>query len=138
MILGIVGVCLLVGMEVLYGMSSRALGQIAALGSVVSYSYGSIYVRQPNDMPLMVAMAGTLIAATILSIAPTLLFEYPLQTTISMNTIGAVLAMTVFGTVMAYMLYFHVIRTVGATNNLLVTFLVPIGDACHIYWITGC
>ena len=41
-------------------------------------------------------------------------------------TIGAILGMSVFGTVIAYMLYLHIIRIVGATNTLLVTFLVPV------------
>ncbi|MFT5350427.1 MAG: drug/metabolite transporter (DMT)-like permease [Planctomycetota bacterium] len=125
-LLGVVGVCLLVGPEALHGLSSHAMGQIAVLGSAVSYSYGSIYTRELNKIPLIEAMAGTLIAAFILATPAMLLFEYPLQTSMQWTTIGAVLAMAVFGTVFAYMLYFNAVRTFGATNTMLVTFLVPI------------
>ena len=77
-------------------------------------------------MPVLVAMTGTLIAATIMTIPLVLIFEYPLKTSLQLTSIGALLGMSVFGTFFAYMLYFYVIRTVGATNTLLVTFLVPI------------
>ena len=77
-------------------------------------------------MPVLVAMTGTLIAASILTLPLVLIYEYPVKTSLHWTTIGALLGISVFGTAFAYMLYFHIIRTVGATNTLLVTFLVPI------------
>lgn len=125
-LLGIVGVSLLVGPEALYGMSSNVLGQLAILGAALSYAYGGIYVRQLNDMPVIVAIAGTLLAASMMTLPVVLLLEYPLQTRFSLTTLGAILGLSVLGTAFAYRLYFHVIRTVGATNTLLVTLLVPV------------
>ncbi len=125
-LLGIVGVSLLVGPQALYGLSSNTLGQFAILGAAISYSYGGIYARRLNDMPVMVAVTGTLLAATVMTLPMVLLFEYPLRMSMQLSTIGAILGISVFGTAFAYMLYFRVIRTVGATNTLLVTFLVPV------------
>lgn len=125
-LLGIAGVCLLVGPAALHGLSANALGQLAILAAAVSYAYGGIYTRQLKDMSVLVAMTGTLIAATIMIIPLVLIFEYPLRTNLQLTSIGALLGMSVFGTFFAYMLYFYVIRTVGATNTLLVTFLVPV------------
>jgi len=125
-LLGITGVSLLVGPEALYGLSSNTLGQFAILCAAISYSYGGIYARQLNDMPVIVAVAGTLLAATVMTLPMVLLFEYPLTMSMQLPTISAILGMSVFGTVFAYMLYLHVIRAVGATNTLLVTFLVPV------------
>ncbi len=125
-LLGIAGVSMLVGPEALYGLSTHALGQLAILAAAVSYSYGGIYVRQLNDMPAVVAMTGTLMAATIMSLPLVLLFEPPLTADLQWATIGALLGLSVFGTAFAYMLYIHAIRIVGATNTLLVTFLVPV------------
>jgi drug/metabolite transporter (DMT)-like permease len=124
--LGIAGVSLLVGPEVLYGLSSNVLGQLAILGAAICYAYGGIYTRQLNDMPLLVAMTGTLIAASIMTFPLVMIYEYPLRISTQWTSIGALLGMSVFGTAIAYMLYFYIIRTVGATNTLLVTFLVPI------------
>jgi drug/metabolite transporter (DMT)-like permease len=125
-LLGIIGVGLLVGPEALYGMSSNVLGQYAILAAAISYACGGIYTRQLKDMPVLVAMTGTLIAASILTLPLVLIYEYPVKTSLHWTTIGALLGISVFGTAFAYMLYFHIIRTVGATNTLLVTFLVPI------------
>ncbi len=125
-LLGIIGVALLVGPETLYGLSSNALGQFAILGAAISYSCGGIYARQLNDMPVDVAVAGTLIAATVLVFPMILLFEYPVRIHLQLSTIGALLGMSVFGTAFAYIMFLSIIRTAGATNTLLVTFLVPI------------
>ena len=125
-LLGITGVSILVGPEALYGLSSHGLGQVAILGAAISYAYGGIYIRQLNDMPATVAIAGTLTAASIMIFPLVLLFEYPLKVSMQWATVGAVLGMSVPGTAFAYLLYIYVIRTAGATNTLLVTFLVPI------------
>lgn len=125
-LLGIAGVCLLVGPAALHGLSANALGQLAILAAAVSYAYGGIYTRQLNDMPVLVAMTGTLVAATAMILPLVLIFEYPVRTNLQLASIGALLGMSVLGTFLSYLLYFHVIRTVGATNTLLVTFLVPI------------
>jgi drug/metabolite transporter (DMT)-like permease len=39
---------------------------------------------------------------------------------------GAVLGIAAFSTALAYALYFRILATAGATNLLLVTFLIPI------------
>jgi drug/metabolite transporter (DMT)-like permease len=125
-LLGIVGVSLLVGPEAIYGLSANALGQFAILGAALSYACGGIYTRHLKDMPLLVAMTGTLIAASVLTFPLAVIYEFPLRTDMQLTTLGALLGMSVFGTAFAYMLYFYVIRRVGATNALLVTFLVPV------------
>ena len=125
-LLGIVGVGFLMGPEALHGLTSNALGQLAILGAATSYAFGGIYVRQLKGTPVSVAMSGTLIAATVVTLPVALMLEYPLQTSMQLNTIFALFGMSVLGTAIAYRLYFHVIRTVGATNTLLVTFLVPV------------
>ncbi len=43
-----------------------------------------------------------------------------------MSVIGALLALALFSTVLAYILYFRLIASAGATNAALVTFLIPI------------
>ena len=124
-VLGITGVSLLVGPQALQGISANVLGQLAILGAAMSYSYGAIFARRLNRMPILVAIAGTLLCATLMSLPVAFTLESPV-TTMSLSTIGALLGLSVLGTAFAYMLYFHIIRTAGPTNTLLVTFLVPI------------
>lgn len=43
----------------------------------------------------------------------------------SAGVIGAILAMALLSTALAYVIYFRLLERVGATNLLLVTFLIP-------------
>jgi drug/metabolite transporter (DMT)-like permease len=45
----------------------------------------------------------------------------------SMQVWGAALGIGVFATALAYILYFRILATAGATNLLLVTLLIPVG-----------
>jgi drug/metabolite transporter (DMT)-like permease len=45
------------------------------------------------------------------------------------NVLGAVLGIAILSTALAYLLYFRLLATAGATNLLLVTFLIPVSAA---------
>ena len=44
----------------------------------------------------------------------------------SMVVLGALVGVAVLSTALAYIIYFRILATAGATNLLLVTFLIPI------------
>ena len=44
----------------------------------------------------------------------------------SVNAIGALTGMAALSTALAYILYFRILASAGATNLLLVTFLIPV------------
>ncbi len=44
----------------------------------------------------------------------------------SLPTVGAILGIAALSTALAYVLYFRILATAGATNLLLVTFLIPV------------
>jgi len=123
---GITGVALLVGPEALSGLSGNLLGQLAVLGAAFSYACGGSYARRLSGMPVLVAMSGTLVAATIMIGCVVLIREFPPRVVLQPSTVGALLWLSVLGTAFAYLLYFRLIRTAGATNTLLVTLLVPV------------
>ena len=125
-LVSLAGVCLLVGPDAFAGLSSSFLGQAAVLGGAMSYAYAGVYARRFDEIPILQAMAGTLVAASLLSIPFAFIFEYPLVTDLSPATMGAIVFMALLATAFSYLVYFHVIRTAGATNTLLVVFLVPV------------
>jgi len=54
-------------------------------------------------------------------------FEQPQNLALpGVNTIAAIFALGIFSTAVAYILYFRILAAAGATNLLLVTFLVPV------------
>jgi len=59
--------------------------------------------------------------------APIALYiEAPWQAQPGFAGMGAVLGLSLLGTTGAYWLYFRILRTAGATNLMLVTFLIPV------------
>ena len=74
----------------------------------------------------MVTSTGMLICSTIM-MAPLAIFSGSLGASVlSMQAIAAVIGIAAISTSMAYLLYFRILASAGATNVLLVTFLIPV------------
>jgi drug/metabolite transporter (DMT)-like permease len=76
--------------------------------------------------PLATA-TGQLTASSVMLITLTLIIDKPWTLPApSAHTTGAVVALALLSTALAYILYFRILATAGATNLLLVTFLIPV------------
>ncbi len=74
----------------------------------------------------MVTSTGMLIGASVM-MAPLAILSGSLEASVlSIQAIGAVIGIAVISTAMAYLLYFRILASAGATNVLLVTFLIPV------------
>ena len=95
----------------------------------------------------MVTSTGMLICSTIM-MAPLAIFSGSLGASVlSMQTVAAVIGIAAISTAMAYLLYFRILASAGATNVLLVTFLIPVsavllgigvlGEGIHVLEYAG-
>lgn len=125
-LLGLCGVIVLIGSEALHGLSLNSLGQVAILGAACSYGCAGIYGRRFRKLPSSVAAAGMLTGTTIMMLPLVLLLERPWSLSPSASSWGALLGLSLFSTAIAYLIYFRLLAVAGATNLLLVTFLIPI------------
>jgi drug/metabolite transporter (DMT)-like permease len=125
-VLGWVGVSVLIGMESLRGFGFQAVGQVAILGAACSYACAAIYGRRFKSLPPVVVATGMLICTTIMMLPFALIFEQPWTLHPNTLTWGALIALSCLSTAVAYIIYFRVLSTAGATNLMLVTFLIPI------------
>ena len=123
--LGIAGVALLVGPTALAGITGDLMGQLAVLGAAISYAGAGIFGRRFRELPTVVTSAGMLICATVL-MAPLAVLERPWTRSPDTHMLAALGALAAFSTALAYLLYFRILAAAGATNVLLVTFLVPV------------
>ena len=104
-LLGFLGVAVLVGPDALSGLGrGDLLGEAACLLAALTYGFAGIYGRRFGDVPPLKVATGQITASTIILLP-----------------IAALLS-----TALAYMLYFRILAVAGATNLLLVTFLLPI------------
>lgn len=127
--LGFWGVALMIGPDFLRQIGTGVAAQLACLLATLSYAFASIYARRFKAMgiePVQVA-TGQLSAATLLALPLVLLFEPPWAAAAPAPQAWAALtALALLCTSLAYFLYFRLLNSAGATNSLLVTFLIPI------------
>ena len=124
--LGIAGVAVLMGPDAVTQVDPVSLAQIAMLSAAVSYAAAGIYGRRLSHLPSPVAAAGMLTASTVLLLPVAFTVETPLAYSPDWTVLAAVAGLALLSTAVAYLIYFRLLATVGATNLLLVTFLIPL------------
>jgi drug/metabolite transporter (DMT)-like permease len=124
---GISGVILIIGRGVLNGDRGSILGQLACLIAANCYALAAIYSRRFKEIPpiLLSTVQAAISAMIVLPLA--LLVEHPWKLAMpNLTTCSALLALGLLSTGLAYAIYFRLLARVGATNTVLVTFLIPV------------
>jgi len=125
LLLGFVGVVVLIGWQPL-AMTPMTIGAIAAgLAAAMMYAIAAPYARRQLSglSPIIIATVSQLSAAVALS--PLLPFTVP-SAAPSAQIVLAVLALALFSTALAYLLYFRLIQNIGSSKALTVAYLVPV------------
>ena len=126
--IGFGGVVALLGGEALAGTPALT-ASLACLAAAVSYAVSGVHARRVSAHGISPAQAslGQLTCAFILVAPLALAAERPWTLAPpSMTVWAALLALALVSTVLAYIIFFHVLARAGATNVLLVTFLQPV------------
>jgi drug/metabolite transporter (DMT)-like permease len=127
--LGLAGVAVLVGPSALGIADVPLLPQLACLAAAISYAFAGVYGRRFRAMGVTPLQTATLqvTASTVLMIPIAAAFDRPWTLAVpSAEVLGALVALAVLCTALGYLLYFEILKRAGATNLLLVTFLVPV------------
>lgn len=124
--LGITGVIILIGPRTLRNLDPVSLAQFAILGAAISYAFASIYGKRLTHLPNVTAAAGMLTASTVMMLPVALVVDRPNGFEVIVSAIGAVIALALLSTAIAYVIYFRILVSAGATNLMLVTFLIPV------------
>jgi len=139
-LIGIIGVSILIGLDALKGITGSVFGQLAVLGAAISYAFAGVFARRFKALgisPLMVA-TGQVSTAAIMLAPLALLVDKPWTLAVPpIPIIGAMLGLAFLSTVVAYILYFRLIASAGATNAALVTFIIPISAILLGVFILG-
>ena len=127
-ITGFFGVMVMIGPSVFSG-SGSVWPYLAFLGAGFSYSLSSLYGRRFKAMgiaPLESAF-GQLTASSAVMLPVALIFHGAFwMQPVSAQSLAVLLALAVFSTALAYVIFFQVLGSAGATNVQLVTLLVPV------------
>lgn len=133
---GIVGVAILIGPTALRNLGGAEMwAQVAMVVATVFGAVGAIYGRRFSGMPPLTIATGQMIASTVMLAPFTLLIERPWTLPPSPPSVWlAVVAFALISTVIAYLLFFRLLASAGATNLQLTTLLIPV-VALFLGWI---
>jgi drug/metabolite transporter (DMT)-like permease len=126
---GLLGVAVLVGPAALAG-DAALWAQAACLAAALSYAFAGVYGRRFRRMGIAPteAAAGQVTASAALILPIMLIVDQPwlLPAPPSLTVWLALAGLALLSTALAYVLYFRILEAAGATNLLLVTFLIPV------------
>ena len=127
---GLAGATVLVGADAMAHLDIGFWGQLACLGGALSYALAGIYGRRFKRLGVapLEAAAGQVTASATLVLPIMLVVDQPwmLPAPPSLHVWAALAGLALLSTALAYVLYFRVLAEAGATNLLLVTFLIPV------------
>ena len=126
--IGFSGLTLLVAPSLLGGMSATGWGLIAVLVAALCYGLAVVYSRlHLRGLPPLVAPTAQLTLATLYMLPLAFLVEQPLSLPVpSLTALGAVLFLAVFGTALAFVVYYRLIERTNASYVSMVTYLIPV------------
>jgi drug/metabolite transporter (DMT)-like permease len=124
---GLAGVAVMIGPDVLRALDANVWGQLACLGAALSYAFAGVYGRRFRAEPPLRVAACQLAASSALLMPAVIAIDQPWMLAVpSMMTLAALAALALLSTALAYVIFFRLLGRAGATNVLLVTFLIPI------------
>lgn len=132
--LGFSGVVVLSAGE---GMTGAIPAMVACLTAALSYAAASVWGRrfQRAGLPPLATAFGQVAASTCLLLPVWVLHDRPWTLAgPGAGPVAAVVALAALSTALAYLLYFRILGSAGATAISLVTFLVPV-SAAGLGWL---
>lgn len=126
-LLGILGVAIMVGPGIVASLGGPVWAKFAMIGASLSYAVALIFARRFKALPSVIVATGQLTASTIIMLPIALWWA---GTTGLFDASGhvwaAVVSLALVSTAFAYILYFSLLGSAGATNASLVTLVVPV------------
>ena len=121
---GFIGVGILVGLSPLPLTPGFAMAVVALLGAALLYALGGVYTaRWFTGASPVESTIGQQFAAFVLILPFALAAPPPARPPLS--AVVALLILALFSSVLAYLLFFRLISSVGATRTATVSYLIP-------------
>ena len=133
---GMAGICLIVGVQALGGLGEQLIAQIICVLAAVCYAGAAIFGRNFGELDPMAPAAGSLLCGAAILIPLSIVVDRPWTLAPSMNSLLALLAIAVFSTALALVIYFRLIQTLGSVGATAQAYLrVPIGVAFGVIFL---
>jgi drug/metabolite transporter (DMT)-like permease len=135
-VVGIIGICLIVGVEALNGLGPDLWAQLAIVLATVSYAVAAIFGRGFKGLDPMMPAAGSLICGAAILLPLSLLVDQPWTLAPSVDSMWALIGLSVFSTALAFVIYFRLLHSLGSVGTTSQAYLrVPIGVGIAILFL---
>src|SRR5579871_2474150 len=130
---GMAGICLIIGVQALHGLGEQLIAQMAIVVATICYAGGALFSRGFKGLDPMTPAAGSLLCGAAILLPISAIVERPWTLTPSGTSMLALLALAVFSTAIAFVIYFRLIQTLGSVGTTAQAYLrVPIGVALGV------
>jgi drug/metabolite transporter (DMT)-like permease len=133
---GLLGVCLVVGPSALTGIGAGVIAQFAIILAAVAYGGAVTFGRTFRDLDPMMPAAGSLIWGGAVLLPFSLFIDRPWILHPAVSSVAALLALSVFSTALAFVIYFTLLQRLGSVGTTAQAYLrVPIGVAIGVLFL---
>ncbi len=133
---GLTGTCLIVGVQALGGFGHELSAQLAIVAATICYAGAAIFGKNFKGLDPMMPAAGSLICGAAILIPVSLIVDQPWTLAPSTDSTLALLALSVFSTALAFVIYFRLVQTLGSVGTTAQAYLrVPIGVAIGVLFL---
>ena len=124
LLMGTAGVALLVGFDSVSAAPGAGVAIAAGLCAALSYAIAGLYTKSAKNVDSFANAQGSMWSSTLWVLPALAFFPAPGEPTVGVW--GAVIALGLLCSGIAYILFFRLIEELGATSALTVTFLIPV------------
>lgn len=134
-LLGVTGVAVLRGIDGPVD-ANQSLGITLCLGAALSYGFAALWGRKflVGIAPVKSATCQLICSSIVMAVIVAIVDRPWTLDMPGRQTIWSLLALAVFGTALAYIVFFRILVRAGPSNVMLVTLLIPISAMLLGYW----
>lgn len=126
MLMGVAGVAVLFGPEMLAGRSTTIFGMLLALLGAMSYGCAGVWGARLRGVPPILSSCCQLICSAAIMTVLAMIIDRPWQLPApGLTALLSVLLLAVVSTALAYVIFYRILAVSGGTNVMLVTLIMP-------------
>lgn len=134
--LGLIGICLIIGVQALGGLGQEIVAQLAIVAATICYAGAAIFGKSFSNLDPILPAAGSLACGAALLVPVSVVVDHPWMLSPSTASTLALLALAVFSTALAFVIYFRLVQTLGSVGTTSQAYLrVPIGVAIGVIFL---
>ena len=127
-LVGFAGLVVLLAPTLVSGVQATQGGAAAVLAAAICYAIAFVYSRKHlRGLPSLAAPTAQLMIATVYMVPLMLIVEWPVRLAFpSWSAMGAWLGISLFGTAIAFIVFYRLVETAKPSSVAMVSYLIPI------------